>query len=426
MVIHVVNPGDTLFSIAQNYNVSYESIILNNGLEENQPLVVGQALLILIPRQTHTVRQGETLQQIADAYNTTVSVILQNNLNLNGQDRIEEGETIVIDYYSSPLGNTYLNGYTYTFISNDTLLKTLPFLSYITVFTYGISESGTLITPDDENIIYESSNYGTLPIMLISTLSSEGTFSNELAHLVLNSPEIQSVLIEEIINTLDEKGYAGLDVDFEYILPEDKELYTQFITSLASALHPKGYFISVSLAPKTSADQPGLLYESHDYRALGAAADYVLLMTYEWGYKFGPPMAVSPLNKVRQVLEYALTEIPAEKIFLGLPNYAYDWELPFIRNVSQAETISNLQAVKTASEYNAEIEFDNTAKTPYFYYRDQNQNPHVVWFEDPRSYKAKASLIKEYGIRGMSIWNIMRFFPQGLLTISTMYNINKF
>ena len=225
---------------------------------------------------------------------------------------------------------------------------------------------------------------------------------------------------------MKEKGYYGVDVDFEYVLPQDRNAFISFNEALADALHAENLQLFISLAPKTSAQQKGLLYESHDYAALGAAADRALIMSYEWGYKYGPPMAVAPINKVRQVLEYALTEIPAQKLFLGMPNYAYDWELPYIRNVTVAENISNIRAVQTAAENHTEIEFDNLSKTPYFYYRDNNMNPHVVWFEDPRSYKAKAALVHEYGIAGINIWNILRFFPQGLLTISSMYDLNKF
>ena len=84
-----------------------------------------------------------------------------------------------------------------------------------------------------------------------------------------------------------------------------------------------------ALAPKTSAGQKGTLYEGHDYTAIGAACDAALLMTYEWGYTYGPPMAVAPIRNVRQVVEYALTEIPPEKIWLGVPTYGYDWTLPY-------------------------------------------------------------------------------------------------
>lgn len=135
----------------------------------------------------------------------------------------------------------------------------------------------------------------------------------------MRNEESRRRLIDYLLIVMDGKGYQGIDIDFEYILPEDRDYFSEFVRVCADAMHQAGYTVSVALAPKTSADQPGLLYEGKDYRALGETADWVLLMTYEWGYKYDPPMAVAPVDKVRQVIEYAVTEIPPEKISMGIP-----------------------------------------------------------------------------------------------------------
>mgnify|MGYP002231542402 CR=1 FL=1 len=115
------------------------------------------------------------------------------------------------------------------------------------------------------------------------------------------------------------KGYCGLDVDFEYVPPELREDYAAFVCRMREALNTEGKPVVAALAPKTSAQQRGLLYEAHDYALLSKAANAVFLMTYEWGYTYGPPMAVAPIQAVRQVLDYAVTEIPPEKILMGFP-----------------------------------------------------------------------------------------------------------
>lgn len=120
-------------------------------------------------------------------------------------------------------------------------------------------------------------------------------------------------------------------------------------------------------------------------------------------------MAVAPLNKVREVVEYALTKIPAEKINLGIPNYGYDWTLPFVRGTSKAQNIGNVEAVQIAIAQGAEIKFDPVAQSPFFTYV-QNGLTHEVWFEDVRSIHGKFGLVQEYGLRGMSYWQIMRLF----------------
>ncbi len=135
-------------------------------------------------------------------------------------------------------------------------------------------------------------------------------------------------------------------------------------------------------------------------------------------------MAVAPINQVRRVVEYALTEIPAEKVDLGIPNYGYDWALPFERGVTKATTINNVQAVRIAVENNAAIQFDAVAESPFFVYtRDGIE--HEVWFEDVRSLQAKFNLIEEYGLRGCGYWQIMQWFRANWLLLQDRFYILK-
>src|SRR5690625_1698809 len=147
--------------------------------------------------------------------------------------------------------------------------------------------------------------------------------------------------------------------------------------------------MSTALAPKTSATQKGIVYEAHDYHAHGEIADFVVLMTYEWGYSAGPPMPVSPINEVRKVVDYALTEIPANKILLGQNMYGYDWTLPVVSGGEMARALIPEQAISLAREQQAAINYDETAHAPYFTYIDAVEKQHVVWFEDARSIQAK-------------------------------------
>lgn len=220
------------------------------------------------------------------------------------------------------------------------------------------------------------------------------------------------------------KGYRALDVDFEFVPPTDKQAYIDFVRKLTTTLNPLGIIVNVALAPKTSSGQPGLLYEAHDYAGLGSVANEVLLMTYEWGYTYGPPMAVAPLNKVNQVTLFATTQIPPDKISLGIPNYGYDWPLPWVQG-TVATSIGNLQAIDIARENQAAIVFDTVAQSPFFEYIDDGGSPHVVWFEDARSIEAKLKLVNGYSMKGIGIWNIMRPFTQ-LWTVTRQYfNILK-
>jgi spore germination protein len=123
------------------------------------------------------------------------------------------------------------------------------------------------------------------------------------------------------------------------------------------------------------------------------------------------------------VLDYAVTEIPPEKIFLGIPNYGYDWPLPYAAGVTKARSLSNQAAIALALRYGAAIGYDESAQSPFLHYTDESGTAHEVWFEDARSLRAKLSLIAEYGFRGAGIWNMMRPFPQTCLALNALYNI---
>lgn len=260
-------------------------------------------------------------------------------------------------------------------------------------------------------------------MLTLTPLGPDGRFNNSLIHSVVQNPAYKENLIGQLLEIMEQKGYGGVDIDFEYILAGDRDAFTGFVSDIADTLRPLGYTTSVALAPKTSADQTGLLYEGKDYGALGQAADSVLLMTYEWGYKYGPNMAVAPLNMVRRVVEYAVTEIPVSKINLGIPNYGYDWPLPFIRGTTAATTIGNVEAVQIAVRNGASILFDDTAQSPFFQYSFYGI-PHEVWFEDVRSVQAKFNLIREFQLRGAGYWQLMRWWRANWLLMEDTFAIS--
>lgn len=421
MEIYTVKQGDTISSIAQQFGITSEVLLSTNIITNPDNLVVGQDLIILVPEIRHIVTEGETLDLIAREYNTTVNAILRNNPTITANN-IQNGDTVVITYKNvNPTRSIALNGYTYPEIPIDMLVKILPYLTFMTIFTYGFTNEGDLISPDDENLIRIALDYGVMPTMLISTLTSQGTFSNELAGILLNNPELQQVLINNIISNMKEKGYRALDIDFEYLPVENRQNYIDFVTRLTEELNNNGFYSLVALAPKTSSTQPGLLYESHDYFGLGRAANLALLMTYEWGYTYGPPLPVAPLPNVERVISYGVTQIPSQQILMGIPLYGYDWKIPYVKG-TMAKSLSPQQAVELALEKGSNIEYDDYQQAPYFYYTENGQQ-HVVWFENLRSIDAKLNLIESYALAGGSLWNIIREFPQFYILLNSRFNI---
>jgi len=422
MIIHVVTAGQTLRQIAAEYGVSVARILSDNGIINPETLVEGQALVIQRPTQTYTVQTGDTIDSIAAAAGISPLTLVQNNpLLVTG--RLFAGETLAIAFEGAKEGTLTVTGYAYPFINTGILFQALPYLTYLTIFGYGFTVGGELIPVEDDPLIAYAQQFGVQPVMLLSTITESGNFSTERATAMLSSAAVQARLIDQIVAKMNEKGYAGLDIDFEFIEPAWREAYWSFIETTTTRLNAEGFFVNVDLAPKTYAEQPGLLYEAHNYQRIGAVANTVLVMTYEWGYTYGPPMAVAPINNVERVLDYALTEIPREKIQMGIPNYGYDWALPYQQGISKAITLGNLEAVRIAQRERSSILYDETAQSPYFYYRGATGEERVVWFEDARSIAAKLRLAINRELRGVSYWNLMRAFPQNWAVVNGLVSV---
>lgn len=280
MIIHVVKENDTLSSIANTYNVSPTRLAYDNQLPSPSQLVIGQSLLVLQPQQIHTVRPGENLTSIAAQYELNPLDLVRNNPFLVNSEYLTTGQSIVIRYTDQPVGNLVVGGYAYPFIRPSIFAQALPYLTDFYSFSYGFRPTGELIPIDDLPLISDARSYGVEPILVLTPLSDRGTFSNQLVHTLAQDEALQNSLITNLLNEVRQKNYAGVDVDFEYIRKEDGEGFVNFVQKLTQTLNENGFTVTVALAPKESADQPGLLYEGVDYAALGQAANAVLLMTY--------------------------------------------------------------------------------------------------------------------------------------------------
>ena len=416
---HTVKSGETLSTIAKQYGVTVNSLIQANQLTNPNALNAGTQLFI--PPITHIVQPGETLQQIANRYGTTVQAIVREN-NISNPNQIYIGLRLAIPRQKPSIE---VNAYTYQ--PSEEAVTSLnqigSLLTYISPFAYKIKEDGTLQPVEDAAIIKAARSNNVLPMMSITNFTSTEAGSN-VANIILSNEELREKVVNNALQVMDEKGYKAINIDFENVLPKDRENYNLFLQLAVDRLHPKGYLVSTALAPKTSATQAGLLYEAHDYEAHGRIVDFVVLMTYEWGYRLGPPQAISPINQMRRVVEYALSVMPAEKIFLGFQIYARDWLIPHVQG-QEAETFSPQEAIRRAQKYKATIQYDTTAQSPFFRYKDNQGQEHEVWFEDARSAQAKFDLVKQYKLRGVSYWALGFPFPQNWVLLNNDFTIKK-
>lgn len=426
MQIHVVQPGQSLYGISQAYGVSADAIAEANEIDPSLTLVVGQALVIPITGRYYWVRPGDSLYTIARRYGLDANTLASVNA-LNPNQPLPVGLRLYIP--PRPKGRIESNAYVepreqVSEALRSDVRRAAPLLTYLAPFSFQIQRDGTLRRPNLDEFPDIASQHNVTLMMVVTNLENE-QFSAELAGLILNDQQLQDTLLDQIISTAQELGFRDIHFDMEFIRPDDREAYNRFLRRAAERIHQQGYLMSTALAPKVSATQTGEWYTAHDYRTHGEVADFVVIMTYEWGYSGGPPMPVSPINSVRRVLEYAVTEIPANKIMMGQNLYGYDWTLPYVPGGPYAHALSPQAAIALAREQRAEIRYDYTAQAPHFDYIDDEGRAHKVWFEDARSIQAKFDLIKELGLRGISYWKLGLPFPQNWLLLEDNFQIVK-
>lgn len=423
MFIYTVKPGDNLTTLARMFGIPANRIAADNALRDPNALSVGQNLVIMSNSIRYVLREGQTLFSIAQEFEVPLETLIDANPNVNPIS-LQPGEVIIIPQENrAPRRPIIVNGYAYPNIRESALNCSLPFLTFLSPFSYSITPAGELIAPDADDLIYRAARNAVMPLMVVTNIF-DGSFSTEVLSRILADPDARERLIGSIMYELDDKKYYGLNLDMEYISPDDRESYNDFLREVSERVHRNGYILMTAVAPKYRADQQGILYESHDYPIQGRYADYVVIMTYEWGYTYSAPMSVQPIEEVRKVLSYAVSEIPSEKILMGMPNYGYDWTLPYTRGTA-AQSIGFIAATELAAQYNSEILYDEKSQTPYFYYTESNGTRHVVWFDDPRSVNEKLKLVEEFDLAGVSYWTINRCYIPNWLVLQSQFEVVK-
>ncbi|WP_024294451.1 LysM peptidoglycan-binding domain-containing protein [Lacrimispora indolis] len=426
MTTHVVEPDETIYSIAEQYNVSVNRLILENGIINPDNLAIGQTIVIVQPEILYTIQAGDTLESIAERYDVSTMELLRNNPYLSDRGMLYVGETIVIKYQTNKTRTITTIGYTFSYIDKSVLIKTLPFLTYLTIFNYRATSEGEIIfRSDDTELIQLAKSYGVAPMMLVSTMSEEGIVSPEVTYNILNNPSVQVSLIENALHIMKTKGFYGINIYTENITYNNINSIAEYLQRASVMFHSEGYKIMITISPATNIGDSSVGFEKIDYSRLSKFVDAVIFASYDWARTYSFPSAIYPVNILRDLLDYMVNTIPPEKNYLGVTSLGYDWTLPYVPGATDAAAITYNNAVQIAAENGVPIQFNEPAQSAYFYYTDSDQNLHVVWTKDARSFDARAGLVAEYNFHGISLWTIMRFDAQMWFVINTQYYIER-
>ncbi|HEX5017896.1 MAG TPA: glycosyl hydrolase family 18 protein [Actinomycetes bacterium] len=238
---------------------------------------------------------------------------------------------------------------------------------------------------------------------------------------ILRSADRRTAHVRALVSLVDRYNLDGIDLDYESInfgSSTDKntirEKYPLLVRQLNERLNKLGAVTSVTVASRTSTKDPN--WWVFDYRALGAAADRIRLMTYDFSWSGGPAGPIAPKWWVRDVAAYASSVIEPSKISLGMPAYGRDWYHHTISGKCSSAAKNTIS--RTTRQMNAFAR--NLGKTPEWRERQSSQTftytrtyrsdgrsckvQRVVWFDDARSLEAKVPLVEQYSLRGIAIW----------------------
>lgn len=427
MIIYVVQPGDTITSIADVFGVSVFRMINENGLQNAADLVVGQTIVITYPLRTHVVKEGDILSDIAASYEISITQLYRNNPFLWERDFIYPEEELIVSYNTNKA--ITVNAYAFPFIEMNILKKTLPYLTYLSILNYKTLRRGAIESfYDDSEIIKTAKQFGVAPLMLITSVSFRGERNPEMVYEILLKPEYQENHARNMLKVVKEKGYYGVNITFTYLNETNQELYLNYLRQVSSYLNKEGYPVFITIDPNFEIDNKELRFESIDYSGYNDLIEGAYIMSFFWGTQYGPPIPVSSIKDISVYLNYTKQTINPQKLSVGFPVIGYDWALPYIPNFSSGNAIALDACIELARLMKAVILFDEESKTPYFEYTIQvgkEQVRHIVWFVDARTINAVSELIIENGLQGSGLWNIMSYFPQLWLVINSNFSITK-
>ncbi|WP_338472673.1 glycosyltransferase [Niallia sp. XMNu-256] len=212
-------------------------------------------------------------------------------------------------------------------------------------------------------------------------------WDQDMLHQLLNSPEKQTKLINQLHELIKGHGFDGINIDFENLNRNDRERLTQFMKKLYTTFHADGLSVSIDVPAANQA---------YDYKELEEYVDQMIVMTYDENVDNPGPIASSSWFKE------VLSKLPKEKLIVGLGNYGYDWDWD---SQEPGEVVSFDDVTRLAEKANLNIQWDDMSKTPYLKYIENNK-VHEIWFLDSATFYNQLKMSTEAGAQGVALWRL--------------------
>lgn len=243
-------------------------------------------------------------------------------------------------------------------------------------------------------------------VALVPSISNfrDGEWDGSLIHRLISNKQLRETHIAAMVSLVTSHQWAGIDLDYESLAASDRNAYSALTHDLADALHHVQKRLTITVHAKTSEPGDWSGARAQDWRALGESADEVRVMAYDYSTEDSSPGPIAPLRWVESVLRLAISEVPRDKIMLGVATYGYDWVDGSSSQQGEGMQWADVQAL--AQAHGTSMQWDAASQSPWFTYTDSQGQRHTVWYEDARSLEAKIALASRDNVHGVVIWRL--------------------
>jgi peptidoglycan-N-acetylglucosamine deacetylase len=209
--------------------------------------------------------------------------------------------------------------------------------------------------------------------------------------------EARQHLVHDVVEYAVKAHQPGIALDFEEVPLRSQSNFRQFVAELAQGLHEAGLKLMIALPARD---------DDYDYAFFGRTTDAIILMNYDQHWLTSPSGPIAAQDWFMENLRQIRDVVPAQKIVVGIANYAYDWTESKNKNERRGEEFSVQEALLHAYESETDVEFDPTSLNPHYSYEDDQNHTHNVWMLDAVTAYNELRACERLGVQGTALWRL--------------------
>ena len=374
----------------------------------------------------YIVQPNDTIYSITRLFGITTAVLLLANPELQSQG-ITIGQTLRIPQGELVRSVIEVNGYAPVTVDPEELRNALPYLTYLSILSYDIRADGTLPPVNDTWLIEAARQKGVEPLMVITNIDPNidpvAGFSAELAHILLFDERIRRSMINNIVATLQQKSYSGVNVNFTEVYPSDYFSLAEFMRALTMRLHPLGLLLVVAPSISILIKQQDALTEANLHIPINSVVDRLILRTAQWvcTYEYSE---TSHIDQLQQAIDFIIRYVSSRKILLSIPGCCYDFRLGAGNNELYS-ILSSAKADALVQQTGAVFRIDPRSRTSHFTYFGDDGMFHEVLCQSDTNLRAPLDIVRAYNLGGLSFRTIEDFSVASYQMVTSRFEIRN-